>query len=217
MTVCFDALMIFKPDMVRGAYATCDRALARDTVRGMLAVYTGQERADYEVGTSAHAVRWGAANVHRKERARDWYRVELADRDVELRRLRALLTSPTLIGDGSVVTTGFALGLIDALGFTVARHHEHHCTYRDFLGLYGHNTHFTRLARDLRDYLVDRPVEILLLKGIQEITALHVMKELMRRVIRYPDTHYDAVENLLHVADPGARDWAYFETMLVGS
>ena len=33
---------------------------------------------------------------------------------------------------------------------------------------------------------------------------------MVRRVVRYPTTHYDAVENLLHVSDPGAADWTYF-------
>ncbi|WP_159038101.1 hypothetical protein [Streptomyces sp. WM6386] len=37
---------------------------------------------------------------------------------------------------------------------------------------------------------------------------------MVRRVVRYPTSHYDALENLLHVSDPGATDWAYFEGTL---
>jgi hypothetical protein len=103
------------------------------------------------------------------------------------------------------------LQVAEALGYTVADRVRTVCTHRDFLGLYADNTHFTRLAGSLRDYLVGREVEIIGYRGDQELSTLHIFKELVRRMVRYPTTHYDAVENLLHVSDPGARDWTYFQ------
>ncbi|MEU1755445.1 hypothetical protein ABZ436_22690 [Micromonospora matsumotoense] len=205
-----DALMLLKPDILTGPYATCDRRLARDAVRGVRAAY---DRAvpRYEVDTSAAGVGWGLRNVDRKVAARSWYTLELTDRHGTLARLGDLCDGPELAGDGQVGTGQVAVALTGALGFRVRSRQRRVCTHRDFLGLYAHNTHFTRLAGDLRGYLVGQPVEVLLLTGDQELSSLHVAKELLRRVIRYPTTHYDALENMLHVADPGAPDWVYFD------
>ncbi|WP_422752023.1 hypothetical protein [Micromonospora sp. WMMD708] len=205
-----DALMLLKPDILAGPYATCDRRLARDAVRGVHAAYD-RRATRYEVDTSAAGVRWGLRNVDRKVAARSWYTLGLTDRPGTLARLRELYDGPFLAGDGRVDTGAVTVAVAGALGFRVRSRRRRVCTHRDFLGLYAHNTHFTRLAGDLHDYLVGQPVEVLLLVGDQELSALHVAKELLRRVVRYPMTHYDALENMLHVADPGAPDWVYFD------
>lgn len=225
MTPRSDALMLLKPDILAGPYATCDRRLARDAVRGVHAAYDrfsaahdqssaahDRSSAGYEVDTSAAGVRWGLRNVDRKVAARSWYTLDLTDRQRTLARLRVLVDGPELAGTGQVGTGDLTVALAGALGFRVHSRRRRVCTHRDFLGLYAHNTHFTRLAGDLRSYLVGQPVEVLLLVGDQELSALHVAKELLRRVIRYPTTHYDALENMLHVADPGAPDWVYFDS-----
>ncbi|MEV5885017.1 hypothetical protein AB0L74_20185 [Streptomyces sp. NPDC052020] len=104
--------------------------------------------------------------------------------------------------------------MVDALGFTVVASTRRRFTHRDVLGLYAYNTHYTRLAGDLTAYLSGNEGEILLLEGEENLSSLHILKEVVRRVVRYPTTHYDALENLLHVSDPGATDWTYFEGTL---
>lgn len=202
------ALVIFKPDLLTGPYAETERPLARDAVRALASVY-GADLGPYEVDTSARAAAWGLSNVERKVRARDWYVRTLRDPEARLSALAELVRGP-LAGDGPVDAAELVADTVRALGFRAAARHRTVCTHRDFLGLYADNTHFTRLAGSLRAYLVGRPVEILLYTGPQELSALHVFKEMLRRVVRYPTTHYDAVENLLHVADPGSGDREYF-------
>lgn len=206
------ALLILKPDILTGPYARCPAAPARDTVRGLLRVYEPAASHAFEADTSEQAVAWALANIERKVRARDWYVRTLHAPALRLAALRDLLTGPVLNppGDGPVHTRDLVLGIADAFGFTVADHRRTRCTQRDFLGLYADNTHFTRLAGSLRAYLVDQEIEIYRYAGEQELSTLHIAKEMVRRVVRYPTTHYDAVENLLHVSDPGARDWTYF-------
>ncbi|MFF1920721.1 hypothetical protein ACFVW8_09105 [Streptomyces sp. NPDC058221] len=206
------ALLILKPDILTAPCARCPAALARDTVRGLLAVYESSTAYAYEVDTSEQAVAWALSNIERKTRARDWYVRTLRNPHRHLADLRALLAGPLLnpAGDDTVRTADLVLGVAEALGFTVSDHLRTRCTQRDFLGLYADNTHFTRLAGSLRDYLVGQEVEIYRYAGEQELSTLHIFKEMVRRVVRYPTTHYDAVENLLHVSDPGAADWTYF-------
>ncbi|MFF1900022.1 hypothetical protein [Streptomyces sp. NPDC058206] len=210
------ALLLLKPDILAGPYARCDAALSRDAVRGFLSVYESAASsagpgADYEVATSERAVTWALSNIERKIRARDWYVRTVHEPELRLAALRDLLTGPVLnAGDGTVRTADLVLGVAEALGFTAAERRRMVCTRRDYLGLYADNTHFTRLAGSLRDYLVDQEVEIVRYEGQQELSTLHIFKEMVRRVVRYPTTHYDAVENLLHVSDPGAPDWTYF-------
>jgi hypothetical protein len=208
----FNALLILKPDILAGPYARCDAALARDTIRGLFAVYTDSAPGPYEVETSEAAVGWGKRNIFRKVEARPWYTAELWDSDACLHRLATLSEEIA----GPITTAQLVLDLVTLLGFQVTLRQRHTFTYRDLLGLYAGNTHFSRLAGDLREYLLDRPIEIFLLRGAQEPTSLHILKEMIRRVVRYPTTHYDALENLLHVADPGAEDWTYFAG-IVGS
>ncbi len=206
------ALLILKPDILAGPSARCPAALARDTVRGLLSVYEPGTAHTYEADTSAQAVAWALSNIERKVRAREWYVRTLHEPGRHLGALRDLLTGPLLDppGDDTVRTADLVLGVAAALGFTVADSLRTRCTQRDFLGLYADNTHFTRLAGSLRDYLVGQEVEIYRYAGAQELSTLHIFKEMVRRVVRYPTTHYDAVENLLHVSDPGAEDWTYF-------
>ncbi|MFB7933642.1 MULTISPECIES: hypothetical protein [Streptomyces] len=206
------ALLILKPDILAGPYARCPAAAARDAVRGLLRVYEPATAQAFEVDTSAQAVAWALANIERKVRARDWYVRTLHAPGPRLAALRNLLSGPVLAPreDGSVRTSDLVLGIADAFGFTVADRRRTRCTQRDFLGLYADNTHFTRLAGSLRGYLVDQEVELYRYAGEEELSTLHIAKEMVRRVVRYPTTHYDAVENLLHVSDPGARDWTYF-------
>jgi hypothetical protein len=204
--------MILKPDILIGPYSTCAAAVARDTTRGLLTVYAGPDRAgSFETATSERAVDWGIRNITRKAGARGWYTTALLDRDACIAKLEALRDSPQLNAADSLPTAELTLALVAALGFTVTDRWQRTCDHRDYLGLYARNTHFSRLAEDLRGYLVDKPVEILLLAGAQEPSALHVAKELLRRVVRYPTSHYDALENLVHVSDPGSTDHAYFE------
>jgi hypothetical protein len=202
------ALVILKPDLLAGPYAQCERALARDALRAFASVYGG-DLGPYEVDTSARAAAWGLSNVERKVQARDWYVRTLRDPGPHLAALAGLVRGP-LAGDGPVATADLVLDTARALGFRTAARSRTVCTHRDFLGLYADNTHFTRLAGSLRDYLVGKPIEVVLCDGGQELSALHVFKEMLRRVVRYPTTHYDAVENLLHVADPGSGDREYF-------
>ncbi|GHH35694.1 hypothetical protein [Streptomyces candidus] len=206
------ALLILKPDILSGSCARCPAASARDTVRGLLSVYEPTAEDVYEVDTSGQAVAWALRNIERKVRARDWYVRTLSDPGRDLAALRGLLTGPLLnpAGEDTVRTADLVLGVVDALGFTVVDRLRARCTQRDFLGLYADNTHFTRLAGSLRDYLVGQEVDICRCAGEQELSTLHIFKEMVRRVVRYPTTHYDAVENLLHVSDPGAADWTYF-------
>ncbi|MFI2372383.1 hypothetical protein [Streptomyces sp. NPDC018833] len=206
------ALLILKPDILTGPYAHCPAVLARDTVRGLLCVYEPAASHDFEADTSEQAVAWGLNNIERKVRARDWYVRTLHAPGLRLAALRNLLTGPVLNppDDGPLRTTDLVLSVAEAFGFTIADSLRTRCTHRDFLGLYADNTHFTRLAGSLRSYLVDQEVEIYRYAGDQELSTLHIFKELVRRVVRYPTTHYDAVENLLHVSDPGAPDWTYF-------
>ncbi|WP_433215056.1 hypothetical protein [Microtetraspora malaysiensis] len=53
-----------------------------------------------------------------------------------------------------------------------------------------------------------------MLEADQELSSLHLFKEIIRRVVCYPTTHYGALENLIHIADPGTDDWIYFERTL---
>lgn len=213
-----DALLILKPDVLTGPFASCPAALARDTVRGLAAVYGPPPAGGYEVATTAGAVGWALRNVRRKAEQRPWYALTLDDPPARLRTLAALLdTGPLTTAAASVPVVALVEAVLPALDYTVRARAGRICSHRDFLGLYGDNTHYTRLAGGLRDYLVGQPIEVLLLHGRQELTALHVFKEVLRRVVRYPDTHYDAVENLIHVADPGAADWAYFASTLPGT
>ena len=85
--------------VLAGPYATCDRRLARDAVRGVAAAYD-REPTSYEVDTSAAGVRWGLRNIDRKVAARSWYTLDLTDRQRTLDRLRELRDSPELAGDG---------------------------------------------------------------------------------------------------------------------
>ncbi|MHB9757134.1 hypothetical protein ACYBSK_22405 [Streptomyces sp. BYX5S] len=206
------ALLILKPDILAGPSAHCPAALARDTVRGLLCVYEPTAAYTYEADTSEQAVAWAVRNIDRKVRARDWYVRTLHEPDRHLAALDALLTGPVLApaGADTVRTADLVRAVTQALGFTAADVRRTRCTRRDFLGLYADNTHFTRLAGSLHTYLVDQEVEIYRYTGDQELSTLHIFKELVRRVVRYPTTHYDAVENLLHVSDPGAPDWTYF-------
>jgi hypothetical protein len=209
-----DALLILKPDVLAGPFASCPPALARDAVRGLAAVYD-RPAGPYEVDTTAGAVAWALRNVRRKAAQRPWYALTLDDPPARLRALAALLdTGPLTTGAPSVPVASLVEAVLPALGYTVRSRVGRVCSHRDFLGLYGDNTHYTRLAGSLRDYLVGQRIEVLLLHGRQELTALHVFKEVLRRVVRYPTTHYDAVQNLVHVADPGAGDWAYFAATL---
>lgn len=214
MTPRSDALMILKPDVLGGPYAECPRPVARDAVRGLVDLYAGGPPGPYEVGTSEGAVRWARRNVDRKTAARGWYDQELRSRPLRLNRLSELARSPALAGDGRTGTAGVILAMVDALGFTVVERSRRPFTHRDVLGLYAYNTHYTRLAGDLTAYLSGREGEILLLAGDENLSSLHILKEVVRRVVRYPTTHYDALENLLHVSDPGATDWTYFEGTL---
>lgn len=214
MTPRSDALMILKPDVLGGPYARCPRPVARDAVRGLVDLYTGRPPDPYEVETSAGAVRWARRNVDRKTAARAWYVKELSSPRRRLEGLGALLRSPALTGGGTTETAGLILGMAGALGFTVAERDRRRFTHRDVLGLYAFNTHYTRLAGDLTAYLSGHEGEILLLDGEENLSSLHILKEVVRRVVRYPTTHYDALENLLHVSDPGATDWTYFEGTL---
>ncbi|MES5823769.1 hypothetical protein [Streptomyces sp. RG80] len=209
-----DALMILKPDVLGGPYAECPRPVARDAVRGLVDVYTGRPPAPYEVATSGGAVGWARRNVDRKTAARGWYDKELRSGPEHLDRLSALACSPELAGGGRAQTAGLILRMVDALGFTVVERARRRFTHRDVLGLYAYNTHYTRLAGDLTAYLSGAEGEILLLAGDENLSSLHILKEVVRRVVRYPTTHYDALENLLHVSDPGATDWTYFEGTL---
>jgi hypothetical protein len=213
------ALMLLKPDALAGPYAHCDRALARDTVRGLLLVYAGAEPMSppYECATSAYAVEWGLRNVRRKVRARFWYTDRLVRPEPTLRRLAALLTTGALAGPGDVPVRTVVLAVAAAMGFEVAVRRTLTVCRRDLLGLYAQNTHFPRLAGALSDYLLGKQVEVLLLRGDQEVSTLHIGKELVRRVVRYPTTHYDALENLLHVSDPDAQDQRYFAGMLAAT
>ncbi|MEV6963184.1 hypothetical protein AB0M97_29295 [Streptomyces sp. NPDC051207] len=206
------ALLILKPDILAGPSARCPAALARDTVRGLLSVYRLSATYTYEAETSEQAVAWALRNIERKIRARDWYVRTLHEPNRHLAALDALLTGTVLAppGKDTVRTADLVLAMTEALGFTVADVQRTRCTRRDFLGLYADNTHFTRLAGSLHTYLVGQEVEIYRYTGDQELSTLHIFKELVRRVVRYPTTHYDAVENLLHVSDPGAPDWTYF-------
>jgi hypothetical protein len=206
------ALLILKPDILAGPSARCPAALARDTVRGLVSVYEPSGAYVYEADTSEQAVAWALSNIERKVRARDWYVRTLRDPERRLAALEDLLTGPGLApaGEDTVRTADLVLGVAQALGFTIADSLRTRCTRRDFLGLYADNTHFTRLAGSLHTYLVGREIEIYRYAGEQELSTLHIFKELVRRVVRYPTTHYDAVENLLHVSDPGATDWTYF-------
>jgi ATP-grasp domain len=205
-----DALVILKPDVLSGPFAHCDRAVARDTVRGLLSVYTVDDTEPFEIDSSHGAVVWARHNIDRKVRARDWYVDTLREPHLRLPALRALLISSTLAGDRPIATTELVRIVIGALGFRCVVAQRRRCTYRDFLGLYADNTHFTRLAGSLRDYLVDKDIVVEQYEGDQELSSLHIFKEMIRRVVRYPTTHYDAVENLLHVSDPGSRDWEFF-------
>ncbi|MEU5319900.1 hypothetical protein AB0G67_24610 [Streptomyces sp. NPDC021056] len=214
MTPRSDALMILKPDVLDGPFAVCPRPLARDAVRGLVDLYAGRPPGPYEVATSDGAVRWARRNVDRKTAARGWYDQELRSRQERLSRLTALLRSPALTGEGPAETAGLILGMTGALGFSVAERARRRFTHRDVLGLYAYNTHYTRLAGDLTAYLTGGEGEILLLTGEENLSSLHILKEVVRRVVRYPTTHYDALENLLHVSDPGATDWTYFEGTL---
>jgi hypothetical protein len=215
-TTTSDALLILKPDVLSGPFAHCSRALARDTVRGLLAVYGGAPTTSYEVPTSACAVPWALRNIDRKVLARSWYTRTIHDADVHLAALWDLLRSPGLAGDGGTATAELVLDAARALGFTDVTRERRICSYRDFLGLYARNAHFTRLAGSLRDYLVGKDIDVVFFEGSQELTTLHVLKEVLRRVVRYPIAHYDAVENLVHVSDPGATDWTFF-AHVVGS
>jgi hypothetical protein len=212
------ALLILKPDILTGSYERCPAALARDTVGGLLRVYEPATSHAFEADTSEQAVAWALTNIERKVRARDWYVRTLHAPGLRLAALRDLLTGPVLNppGDGPVSTRDLVLGVVAAFGFTISGSARTRCTHRDFLGLYADNTHFTRLAGSLRSYLVDQEVEIHRYAGDQELSTLHIFKEMLRRVVRYPTTHYDAVENLLHVSDPGAPDWTYFLSTAFG-
>lgn len=198
------ALLILKPDVLTGPFARCSGALARDTVRGLLTVY-GDDLA-FEVPTTAGAVKWALSNIDRKADKRAWYVKTLHNEDAHLAALRDLVDD----FDEDVSVAELVLRVTNALGFTESHRTRKVCTRRDFLGLYADNTHFTRLAGSLHGYLVGNEIEVVLLDGGQELTSLHIFKEMLRRVVRYPTTHYDAVENLVHVSDPGARDWTYF-------
>ena len=214
MTPRSDALMILKPDVLGGPYAVCPRPVARDAVRGLVDLYTGRPPGPYEAEASDGAVRWARRNVDRKTAARGWYDKELRSPRERVGRLGDLLRSPALTGGGPTETAGLILGMVDAMGFTVAERTRRRFTHRDVLGLYAYNTHYTRLAGDLTAYLSGNEGEIILLEGDENLSSLHILKEVVRRVVRYPTTHYDALENLLHVSDPGATDWTYFEGTL---
>ncbi|WP_406863829.1 hypothetical protein ABZO31_26690 [Streptomyces sp. HUAS MG47] len=214
MTPRSDAVVILKPDVLVGPHAECPRPVARDAVRGLVDIYTGRPPGPYEVETSGAAVRWARRNVDRKTAARSWYDKELNDPREHLDRLGDFLGSPSLAGESGVPTADLVLGMTDALGFQVGERRRRRFTHRDVLGLYAHNTHYTRLAGDLTAYLSGKEGEILLLEGDQSLSSLHILKEVVRRVVRYPTTHYDALENLLHVSDPGATDWVYFEGVM---
>ncbi|GII83393.1 hypothetical protein Ssi03_13830 [Sphaerisporangium siamense] len=209
-----DALMILKPDILSGPFATCSRPTARDVIRGLIEVYTGRPPSPYETGTSAAAVGWGIRNIARKVAARSWYTKDLRDPEGCLEGLLAHLAGAELAGEGAVATAALVHDVVRVLGFKVMVRSRRPLTYRDFLGLYAHNTHYTRLAGDLRGYLLGREAEITMLEADQELSSLHLFKEILRRVIRYPTTHYDALENLIHISDPGADDWIYFERTL---
>ncbi|GHC92879.1 hypothetical protein GCM10007079_41610 [Nocardiopsis terrae] len=205
-------LLVLKPDILDGPYAVCPAALARDTVRGLLRVYDPAAPLTFEADTSEQAVAWAVTNIDRKVRARDWYVRRLQDSELRLAALRSLTAGPAFNPPGGhpLRTADVVLSVVEAFGFTAVDSVRTRCTYRDFLGLYADNTHFTRLAGSLCSYLVGRDVEIHLFAGEQELSTLHIFKEMVRRVVRYSTTHYDAVENLLHVSDPGAPDRMYF-------
>ncbi|WP_433215059.1 hypothetical protein [Microtetraspora malaysiensis] len=147
-----DALMILKPDILAGPFATCSRPTARDVIRGLIEVYTGQPPSPYETSTSAAAVGWGIRNINRKVAARSWYTKDLRDPKGCLEGLLAHLEGLELPGDGTVATADFVHDVVRVLGFKVMARSRRSLTYRDFLGMYAHNTHYTRLAGDLREY-----------------------------------------------------------------
>ena len=204
-----DALLILKPDILSGSFAACGADAARDTVRGLISVYSDETPGAYELATSPGAVTWAIRNIDRKVAARSWYVRTLTDADLRLAALRALLDTD-LAGPGPIATAELVRVVVGALGFRETAAERRLCTQRDFLGLYADNTHFTRLAGSLRDYLVGQEIVVSHYAGVQELSTLHIFKEMVRRVVRYPTTHYDAVENLLHVSDPGSRDWLFF-------
>ncbi|SDD37345.1 hypothetical protein [Actinokineospora iranica] len=208
------ALVILKPDILSGPFAVCGRAAARDTVRGLLSVYTAEDAGPFEVAASAGAVAVATRAIDRKARAGTWYVRALRRPEVHLPALRELVDGPALAGPGVIETAELVRLVVRALGFRELVSERRLCTHRDYLGLYADNAHFTRLAGSLRAYLVGREIVVSHHEGDQELSAPHIVKEVVRRVVRYPATPYDAVENLLHVADPGSPDWLFFTAVV---
>jgi hypothetical protein len=201
--------VFIKPDGLVGPGSLVDRELVVDFLNCLaLALSDLDGYAAYAPRRHSTPGAVALANVHILEEVgeEDWYNLEFAAVTEAQKRLQALARNYDCPGDPEAMTVVIE-ATICALGFTLSDRVDHVLTRDEFDALYrDSDAPLKTLGPQLVAYLVGHQIRILLLRGIQTNSALQIMKEYLRRIIRYPTGDYNALQNYLHVCDPDGRD-----------
>lgn len=201
--------IMLKPDALDGPANTVAGPQAADFAIYLASALDGLRLPDYRplVAASREGAERARERVLAEMATCRWYRMSWRDVDGCRQRLHALHRrwAPT----GKVQVAEVVREATAAIGFHVAAATDRVVTLADYDVFYGDSPEPDMHTR-MQQYLLGRPVRLILLCGQQENSALHVMKTYLRRVMRYPTSPHVGLENWCHVTNPDAPNFPQF-------
>ncbi|GIC06039.1 hypothetical protein VCSRO97_3343 [Vibrio cholerae] len=207
-----------KPDAVEGDYASISKNIALDLVLGLSKSIQEPNRAlECRYNHPRSRPSFERAIYENIEECGDEYWLEINYSDPVLieSNLAALNRYLKDKFEGSCIPfIELYKYILNCFQITNCTFIEYEISHNDFFHLYKDNRFFILKHEELKNYLVDKKVVLYVVEGIQAEASVHLLKEYIRRVLKFHDTDYDAVENLYHVADPYSYDREYIKRLI---
>lgn len=212
-----DFYVFLKPDALEGTYARVDSGAAADLFQCLaLAVVdiSATYRASWRLPSTAEAVHH--SNIHILEEAgeEEWYTLELKETKWCATQLRELEHEYASRNSRPAIEEIF-LDALRALGFEIAATLRITMSEHDYEQIYCDWDMPVDKAKMTR-YLVGQDIVVMRLVGLQENSALQILKEYLRRILRYHGASYNALQNYVHVSDVGGPEIPYLAELLSG-
>ena len=201
--------------------------LKPDALEGEFTEVSGDTAADFAGYFAAALVDWHASSyipilpsskkgaLRAKEhaggemRAIPWYKYPVLDAEDCYERLMQLherWKHSSKIAIAEVVSSA-----CQALGFHIVHSLDRVVTEADYMAFYG-DTDQPDMHPKMTKYLLFKPIQLLLLCGKQENSALQLMKVFARYIMKFAEQPY-SIENWIHVTNPDASNYHHLLAM----
>jgi hypothetical protein len=203
--------VFLKPDALRGRYACVEADAASDffecmriAIRDVAATHEGK----WLLPTTAEAVVHSNYHIFEEAEEEDWYTLKFIDVEGCQDRFGRLQGEYASFGAASVPVATIFLDALAAVGFHVIVDRTITMDWHDYDCIYA-KWDMPVDKKKMTAYLVGSQIRILLISGNQHNSALQILKEYFRRILRYHSREYNALQNYVHVSDPGAPEVSF--------